>query len=91
VKTAGQLGYAARGVVFLISGYFFLTAGLGGSGGRAGGMDRALSWLSSPWDVIVAVGLLLFGIFSLIEARYRRIHSVSPEDMARQVRAKAPI
>lgn len=83
VKTAGQLGYAARGLVFLITGYFFLRAGLDGGSGRPGGMDRALSWLSSPWDMIVAVGLLLFGLFSLVEARHRRIHQVSSGDFHR--------
>jgi hypothetical protein len=65
----------------MISGYFFLRAGLEGGGGQGGGMDRALTWLSSPWDVIVAVGLLLFGIFSLIEARYRVIHSPDMPEM----------
>jgi hypothetical protein len=87
VKTAGRLGYAARGLVFLISGYFFVRAGLG-DGGQGGGMDEALSWLESPWDVLVAIGLALFGIFSLIEARYRRIHDVPVEGMAREFRNK---
>ncbi len=87
VKTAGRLGYAARGLVFLISGYFFISAGLAG-GGQGGGMDKALSWLESPWDVLVAVGLALFGIFSLIEARYRRIHDLPVDGMAREVRNK---
>lgn len=86
VKLAGRAGYAARGLVFLISGYFFLRAGLSGQDGQGGGMDQALSWLDNPWDVVAALGLALFGFFSLIEARYRRIHPVPVERMASEAR-----
>lgn len=72
----GRAGYAARGLIFLISGYFLLRAGLDGGTSRAGGAEQALSWLTSPWDVLVAVGLLGFGLYSLIEARFRIIHDV---------------
>lgn len=91
VKTIGRLGYAARGLVFLISGYFFLRAGVSDQSDEAGGMDKALSWLDSPWDVMVALGLALFGIFSLIEARFRRIHDVPVEQMTREVRDKVGV
>lgn len=91
VRWAGRLGYAARGVVFLISGFFLLRAGLESEAGEARGMEQALAWLSSPWDVIVGLGLAAFGIFSLIEARYRILHGVPVEGMARQARAKLPL
>ena len=91
VKWAGRLGYAARGVVFLISGYFLLRAGLEAQASEAGGMEQALSWLSSPWDIIVAIGLAAFGIYSLIEARYRVLHDVHGGSMARQARSKLPV
>lgn len=86
IKTAGRAGYAARGVVFLITGYFFIR---GSSGGDEGGMARALSWLSSPWDVLVAVGLLMFGFFSLVEARYRRIHVPDIDETGRRMAEQA--
>lgn len=76
VKWSGRFGYAARGVIFLITSFFFVSAGLSKQASEAGGMADALRWLTSPWDVIVAAGLLAFGIFSLIEARYRIIHRV---------------
>lgn len=72
----GRAGYAARGLVFLITGYFLLQAGLNEQASRAGGMAEALGWLNNPWDIIVALGLFAFGMFSLIEARFRVLHDV---------------
>ncbi len=87
-RWSGALGYAARGLVFLISGTFLIQAGLSEEASQAGGMAQALSWLSSPWDMLVAIGLLGFGIYSLIEARYRVLHDVSVGPMVRKARSK---
>jgi hypothetical protein len=83
VQWSGRAGYAARGIVFLISGFLLARAGMEEQASAAGGMARALSWLSSPFDIIVGVGLLAFGLFSLVESRYRRLHDV-PVDGAIQ-------
>jgi hypothetical protein len=74
-KWSGRLGYAARGIVFLIVGWFLLQAGLADEPSKAGGMEQALSWLSPTTSLLVAIGLAFFGLFSLVEARYRTIHS----------------
>ncbi len=84
-KWSGRLGYAARGIVFLISGFFLVGAGSSEQASQAGGMAAALSWLSNPWDIIVAIGLLAFGIFSLIEARYRVLHQMPTGDFGRHI------
>ena len=76
VEWIGRAGYAARGIVFLITGAFLFNAGLADQASEAGGMGEALAWLNDPWDSIVAVGLLAFGLFSLIEARYRVLRDV---------------
>lgn len=76
VQWTGRAGYAARGIVFLITGAFLFNAGLAEQASEAGGMDDALTWLTDPWDSIVAIGLLAFGLFSLIEARYRVLRDV---------------
>lgn len=76
VQWSGRAGYAARGLVFLISGYLLLRAGIEEQARDAGGMSHALSWLTNPFDLVVGVGLLGFGLFSLVEARYRRLHDV---------------
>ena len=88
VKWTGRLGYAARGIVFLITSVFLLKAGQDEQASEAGGMAEALSWLNSPWDLIVAAGLLAFGMFSLIEARFRILHDVPVDGLAQRVRAK---
>lgn len=75
VRWLGRIGYGARGIIFLVTAFFIAGAALSGSAGEAGGMQEALRWLSSPTNMIVAAGLALFGIFSLIEARYRSIEA----------------
>ncbi|HVF93942.1 MAG TPA: DUF1206 domain-containing protein [Sphingomonas sp.] len=84
VRWSGQAGYAARGVVFMISSYFLVRAGVEEQASEAGGTAQALSWLSSPTDAIVAAGLCCFGLFSLVEARYRQLHDVPVDEMVRK-------
>lgn len=76
IRWMGRGGYAARGVIFVVSGFFIASAGLESRASEAGGMEAALRWLDSPIDLAVAAGLLLFGLFSLVEARFRIIHDV---------------
>lgn len=74
-KWSGRFGYAARGIIFVISGWFLLQAGLAEQASQSGGMEEALRWLSPTTSLLVAIGLGFFGLFSLVEARYRMIHS----------------
>lgn len=79
-KWLGRAGYAARGLIFMISGYFLANAGLQEEGAEAAGFDKALGWLGEPWNLIVAAGLFGFGLYSLIEARFRVLHGM-PTDV----------
>ncbi|MEG3086436.1 DUF1206 domain-containing protein [Sphingomonas sp. PB4P5] len=82
-RWSGRAGYAARGVVFVICSYLLFKAGMNDQASQAGGMAQALSWLTSPADIVIAIGLIGFGVFSLIEARFRIIHDVAVGDLAR--------
>jgi hypothetical protein len=84
VKPAGQAGYAARGVVFALVGWFVLKAGLDGT--RIRGSDDALALLRDGYGWLftaVAIGLLLFGVTSLVMARYRHIRDADIATAAR--------
>ncbi|ATY31456.1 DUF1206 domain-containing protein [Sphingomonas psychrotolerans] len=78
VCLAGQIGYAARAVVFLLIGWFLVHAAFEASPDQAGGIGQALRTLREQPQgplllAVVAVGLMLFGVYSLVEARFRRI------------------
>jgi hypothetical protein len=81
VKWFGRLGYGARGIIFIVTAFFLGKAALNGRASEAGGMEQALEWLASPVNIIVAVGLALFGIFSIVEARHRIIHAPDASDL----------
>jgi hypothetical protein len=76
----GRLGEAARGVVFVIIGFFLIQAARQSDASEVRGLDGALLALSQqpygPWLLgIVALGLIAYGIHMGVQARYRRIHA----------------
>lgn len=77
-KWLGQFGIAARGIVFGLIGLFLVLAALHANAKEARGLGGALAALaqqpSGSWLLgIVALGLIAYSIYSVIEARYRRI------------------
>jgi hypothetical protein len=74
----GRTGMAARGVVFGLVGMLLIQAALRADATRAGGLDRALTTLAqSPFGSLllstVAAGLIAFGVYSALCARWMRI------------------
>lgn len=73
VYRAAQVGVTARGIVVAIIGYFFVQAGQQARAGAVGSTDEAfdlLAALGPPALAAVAVGLILYGLYSLVQARY---------------------
>jgi Domain of Unknown Function (DUF1206) len=87
-KWLGRLGYAARGVVFLTVGWLLARSALDHSAAEAGGLEQALDALHGPLEYAAAAGLFVFGLFSLVEARFRSIHKPPTEHIKRKVEQK---
>ncbi len=73
-----RFGIAARGVVFVMIGVLFIRAGRSDDANAAGGVGAALHALGSgAYGAIilatVAVGMIAYGVYEGIQARYRRI------------------
>jgi hypothetical protein len=73
IAWVGRAGYLARGIVFAMTALFMWEASQQERAAAAGGMEQALDRIPAEWQVFVAAGLFLFGVFSAVEARYRRI------------------
>lgn len=74
----GRVGLTARGVVFLIIGWFLMRAAYQSDASEARGLAGALETLLrqpyGPWLMgLVALGLVAYGIHLGVQARYRRI------------------
>jgi hypothetical protein len=89
-RLLGGAGFAARGVVYVVIGWSLIQAGFLSSGasnvktlGAAVASLAGTGWLFT----LVAAGLLLFGVFSLILARYRIIPEIDPDQGVPQFRA----
>jgi hypothetical protein len=73
-----RFGLIARGVVYAMIGGFLVIAAWRADSDQAQGLDGALQTLQEQpygWALllVVALGLVAFGLYSMIEAVYRRI------------------
>src|SRR5690606_37124869 len=78
----GRLGLFSRGVVFTIIGSGLVQAALNVSPGETKDMGGALRGLGAqPYGAvllgIIAAGLLAYGAYELVEARFRRIPTIT--------------
>lgn len=74
----GRVGYAARGIVFALIGWFLIRSAIQVNPKEAVGLDGALlKLMQQPYGVFlagaVALGLLAFGIYSALCARWIRV------------------
>jgi hypothetical protein len=78
VIRVGRIGLIARGVIFALIGIFLIQASRHNDAGEAVGLGGALQKLTEqPFgDLLlglVAAGLFMYGLYSFVEARYRRL------------------
>jgi len=78
VKILGMTGTIARGVVFGLAGVGVVAAAITHKASDSGGIDKALlSLRNQPFGeflmLLAALGLLIFGVYGLCEARWRKV------------------
>lgn len=76
VIAIARFGIAARGVVFVVIGVLFVRAAMNHDPREAGGTGASLRELFAfgRWTfVVIATGLAAYGVYQLVNARYRRI------------------
>lgn len=78
VEWLGEFGGIARGIVFVTIGIFLIVAAADAQPRQAKGIDSSLRALAAtplgPWLlVLVAIGLIMFGLFSCCEAKWIRL------------------
>jgi hypothetical protein len=85
IISLGRMGFAARGVVFVLIGGFLILAAIHSSSSEVHGLGGALQALQQQpygWVLLAltAIGLFAFGIFGLVQARYRHIDAPDIDD-----------
>jgi Domain of Unknown Function (DUF1206) len=78
VEGLGVAGYLTRGAVFCIVGAFLIDAAVSFDPQKAQGLDGSLRKTAAtplgPWLLVaVALGLVIFGLYSWCEARWRMV------------------
>ena len=77
IVRVGRMGLAARGTVFALIGVFLIQAARHQDSGEAVGLGGALQKLAEQPSGeillgVVAAGLCMYGLYSFVQARYRR-------------------
>ncbi|WLR51682.1 DUF1206 domain-containing protein [Bacillus tianshenii] len=80
-KKAGKMGLMARGVVFSMIGYFFIQTAMTANSNNAKGLSAALSEIAQQpfgkWLLaLVAIGLVMYGIFQVLKGKNRHMSVV---------------
>jgi hypothetical protein len=78
VELLGVTGTIARGLVFALVGVLVIDAAVTHKAAESGGIDKALLTLrNQPFGeflmLLAALGLLIFGVYGLCEARWRKV------------------
>jgi hypothetical protein len=82
VLALGSIGYAARGLVFALVGWFLVQAGIDRDANESGGLDNALKRVADadygPGVLrLLALGLVTFGVYRVVDAWLRKREAVA--------------
>jgi hypothetical protein len=83
VVLLGRVGTVARGVVFAVAGALAVAAAWTATAAKAGGIDQAFkTLLGQPYGTVLVaglgIGLMVFGVYGLAEAAWRRVTDEDP-------------
>jgi hypothetical protein len=78
IELLGMIGTIARGLVFALAGVLVIDAAVTHKASESGGIDKALLTLrNQPFGeflmMLAALGLVVFGVYGLCEARWRKV------------------
>jgi hypothetical protein len=79
VYRVGQVGFTARGIVLALIGYFLIQAGQQSRAAAVGNTGDALDLLAAMGPAVlgaVAAGLVAYGLYMLVQARYPVLRGV---------------
>jgi hypothetical protein len=93
-RWTGGAGLVARGSLFGVIGWFLWNASSHHNPGEAGGIDRALAAIAkAPFGptllAMMAVGLICYGVYMWVQARFRRMKPAAAPEAARSKAAEA--
>ena len=93
VRLVCVYGLVSRGVLFALVGVLFMYAGVHVNPNEAGNTADALNWLrqlpfGSALYILVSAGLAAFGIYNLVEARYRVVKAPSLNEARQALQSK---
>ena len=82
VEITGRIGYPARGLAFGLVGWFLVKAGIEYDPNESRGLDQSLRELTEADHgtlvlTALALGLVLFGAYRLLDAKYRKASEIT--------------
>jgi len=75
VIAISRFGIGARGIVFLVAGGTIVRAGWKHDPNAAHGTSGSIAMLPKPMLLVVGVGLIAYGVYAFVNARYRDIRA----------------
>lgn len=75
VIAVSRFGLAARGIVFFVAGGSLVLAAVRHDPSQAHGTAGSIAILPQPMLIVIGIGLIAYGIYALVNARYRDIRA----------------